>query len=247
MSISLQRLWPLNRYCAHAVLDLNFCSVGLAKLLEMFQNAMTGPNRFSASGTYRFAISRTLQIIWSPTMIASSRELNSAPMNCAVTPLGGGNLMNCRNPFSPKIRNSRPRRMPATVDVGFIRVLLPISEQLLEVQECCHLNPEDFHIVSSGDSLPNFEILRRMVKKRRGVGGGGRLKIPQIYDRFRIPAQNADDSPNHHGTKSLFLVSTGSFLLNHPLTNIWGAIHYQNALRLALIQKANSIDVDNVN
>lgn len=148
MSISLRRLWPLNCYCAHAVLDLNACSVGLAELLEMFQNAMSGPNRFSASGTYRFAISRTLQIISSPKMITISRELNSAPMTCAATPVLGGNLMNCRNPFSPNIRNSRPRRMRATVDVwGFIRVLLPISK---EVQECCHLNPEDFLIVSSG-------------------------------------------------------------------------------------------------
>jgi hypothetical protein len=48
-------------------------------------------------------------------------------------------------------------------------------------------------------------------------------------------------------TKSLFFVATGSFLLEHPLTDIGGAIHYLNASRLNLIQEANSIDVDNAN
>jgi hypothetical protein len=49
------------------------------------------------------------------------------------------------------------------------------------------------------------------------------------------------------GAKSLFLGSIGPLLLNHPLTNIWRAIQNLDTLRLALIQKTNSVNVDDAN
>ena len=71
---------------------------------------------------------------------------------------------------------------------------------------------------------PVFTILRWMVKRRRARAG-----VRIITTR----------------TESLFLVSTDSFFLEHPLTNVRWAIHHLNALCLALIQEANSIGVSN--
>jgi hypothetical protein len=59
--------------------------------------------------------------------------------------------------------------------------------------------------------------------------------------------QNAGDPSHYPEAKSLFLVSMGSFLLKHPLTNIWWTTHNLNAMHLALIQEANSIDVNGAN
>lgn len=50
--------------------------------------------------------------------------------------------------------------------------------------------------------------------------------------------------PTSGGSGVLFLVSMASFLLKHPLANVRGAIHHLNALSSALIQQANSVDID---
>jgi hypothetical protein len=89
----------------------------------------------------------------------------------------------------------------------FLGGWLPRVEQLLELQECRHLNPLGFLIVSQEHSLPNCAILRRMVKKRCDVR---RERVgAQIYDRFRIWAQNAGDSPKQHGNEIAILLLGG--------------------------------------
>ena len=101
----------------------------------------------------------------------------------------------------------------------FLGGWLPRVEQLLELQECRHLNPLGFLIVSQEHSLPNCAILRRMVKKRCDVR---RERVgAQIYDRFRIWAQMQAIHLSSTGMKSLFFFSADSILLKHPLTNIW--------------------------
>ena len=58
--------------------------------------------------------------------------------------------------------------------------------------------------------------------------------------------RNSHPLPAIYQEEPLFFIAMSSLLLNHPFANIRGAIHHLNSTCLALVEQANSVEIDNV-
>jgi hypothetical protein len=73
------------------------------------------------------------------------------------------------------------------------------AERRIRLQGVGHLNPLNFLIVSPCRGLRISRFRDGWGKIDKAPGGEREEGLSVICDQFRIPAENAGDSPNHHG------------------------------------------------